>query len=99
MVKEYFLLQNAFHPVDMYCPIKKTYEMLRLILKFYEKAKQAVELGVPLVKVLSLSVREDLARMKIIRPEEFDEASLEIDKKINEHFAQLVGETKEDELP
>jgi V/A-type H+-transporting ATPase subunit A len=99
MVKEYFLLQNAFHPVDMYCPIKKTYQMLRLILKFYEKAKQAVDLGVPLVKVLSLSVREDLARMKIIRSEEFDEASLEIDKKINEQFAQLVGETKEDELP
>ena len=98
MVKEYFLLQNAFHPVDMYCSIKKTYEMLRLILKFYEKAKQAVELGVPLVKVLSLSVREDLARMKIIRPEEFDKASLEIDKKINEQFSQLVGETKEDEL-
>jgi V/A-type H+-transporting ATPase subunit A len=98
MVKEYFLLQNAFHPVDMYCPIKKTYQMLRLILKFYEKAKQAVDVGVPLVKVLSLSVREDLARMKIIRPEEFDEASLEIDKKINEQFSQLVGETKEDEL-
>lgn len=98
MVKEYFLLQNAFHPVDMYCPIKKTYQMLRLILKFYEKAKQAVDVGVPLVKVLSLSVREDLARMKIIRSEEFDEASLEIDKKINEQFAQLVGETKEDEL-
>ncbi len=98
MVKEYFLLQNAFHPVDMYCPIKKTYQMLHLILRFYEKAKQAVEVGVPLVKVLSLSVREDLARMKIIRPEEFDEASLEIDKKINAQFAQLVGETKEDEL-
>jgi len=36
--------------------------------------------------------------MKIIRPEEFDKASLEIDKKINEQFSQLVGETKEDEL-
>ncbi len=90
MVKEYFLLQSAFHPVDMYCPIKKTYHMLRLILKFYERAKLAVDLGVPLVQVLSLGVREDLARMKIIRPEGFDEVSLEIDKKINEQFDQLV---------
>ena len=90
MLKEYFLLQNAFHPVDMYCPIKKTYHMLRLILKFYESVKLAVDLGVPLVQVLSLGVREDLARMKIIRPEEFDEVSLEIDKKINEQFDQLV---------
>jgi V/A-type H+-transporting ATPase subunit A len=89
MVKEYFLLQSAFHPVDMYCPIKKTYHMLRLILKFYERAKLAVDLGVPLVQVLALGVREDLARMKIIRPEGFDEVSLEIDKKINEQFDQL----------
>jgi len=89
MLKEYFLLQSAFHPVDMYCPIEKTYHMLRLILKFYERAKLAVELKVPLVQVLSLGVREDLVRMKILRPEGFDEVSLEIEKKIDEQFEQL----------
>jgi V/A-type H+-transporting ATPase subunit A len=89
MLKEYFLLQSAFHPVDMYCPIEKTYHMLRLILKFYERAKLAVELEVPLVQVLSLGVREDLVRMKILRPEGFDEVSLEIEKKIDEQFDQL----------
>lgn len=89
MLKEYFLLQSAFHPVDMYCPIEKTYHMLRLILKFYERAKLAVELEVPLVQVLSLGVREDLVRMKILRPEGFDEVSLEIEKKIDAQFDQL----------
>lgn len=90
MLKEYFLLQNAFHPVDMYCPIKKTYQMLRLILEFYEKAKQAVGADVPLTEVLSLGVREDLARMKIVRSEEFDKASLGITKKMNEQFGQFA---------
>jgi len=92
MLKEYFLLQSAFHPVDMHCPINKTYQMLRLILKFYEKARQAVSSGVPLVQVLSLGVREDLARMKIVRPEEFDEVSEEINEKINEQFGRLTKE-------
>ncbi len=97
MLKEYFLLQNAFHPVDMYCPIEKTYQMLRLILKFYERAKLAVDSAMPLAQVLSLDVREDLARIKIVRPVEFDKVSLEINKKIDEQFAHLIEETKEDE--
>ena len=94
MLKEYFLLQSAFHPVDMYCPIDKTYRMLRLILKFYEKSRQAVNSGVPLSNVLSLGVREDLARMKIIRAEEFDKMSAKINEKIDKEFGQLVKEDR-----
>jgi len=92
MLKEYFLLQSAFHPVDMHCSIKKTYHLLRLILKYSERAKQAIESEVPLTKVLSLDVKEDLARMKIIRPEEFDEAYSRTDRKLNEQFDQLIKE-------
>jgi V/A-type H+-transporting ATPase subunit A len=89
MLKEYFLLQSAFHPVDLYCPIRKTYLMLSLIIKFYEKARKAVNSGVPLANILSLRVREDLARMKIIRNDEFEEVSVQINGKIDNEFAQI----------
>jgi V/A-type H+-transporting ATPase subunit A len=92
MVKEYFLLQSAFHPVDLYCPMKKTHKMLELILKFYEKTKQAVSSGVPLSRVLSLSVKEELARMKIIRAVEFEKLSTRINEKIDQEFDQLAKE-------
>ncbi len=69
--------------------------MLRLILKFYEKSRQAVNSGVPLSDILSLGVREDLARIKIIRADEFDEMSVKINEKIDKEFGQLV---KEDSL-
>jgi V/A-type H+-transporting ATPase subunit A len=95
MLKEYFLLQSAIHPVDMNCPIKKTYHLLRLILKFYEKAKLAIDSEIPLVRVLSLSVKEDLARMKIIRSEEFDEACSRVDAKMNEQFDLIQKEASE----
>lgn len=98
MLKEYFLLQSALHPVDMYCPLKKTYDMLRLILRFYDKAKMAIDLGVSLTDVLSLSVREDLIRMKIVPFEEFDEASQRIGGRMDEQFDQLIrkaGEAKQ----
>ena len=95
MLKEYFLLQNAFHPVDMYCPIDKTYKMLRTLLKFYEKTKAAINLGVPLTTVLSLPVREELSRLKIIPTKEFDDANARINKEIDEQFEKLVVKVSE----
>jgi len=92
MLKEYFLLQNAFHPVDTYCPIDKTYKMLRTLLKFYGKTKMTIDLGVPLIKILSLPVREELSRLKIISPKEFDEANIKINKEMDEQFEKLVLE-------
>ena len=95
MLKEYFLLQSAFHPVDMQCPINKTYHMLRLILKFYDKARQAVNEGISLAQVLALSVKADLTRMKIVKPERFDEVSKEISQKMDTQFDQLTADTAE----
>ncbi|NWG10979.1 V-type ATP synthase subunit A [Candidatus Bathyarchaeota archaeon] len=93
MLKEYFLLQSALHPIDMNCPLKKTYQMLHLILKFYDKARQALESGVTLAEILSLNVKEDLARMKIIRPEEFDETNSKINRSLDEQFDQLAKQS------
>jgi V/A-type H+-transporting ATPase subunit A len=95
MLKEYFLLQSAFHPVDTYCPIDKTYKMLRTLLKFYEKTKKALDLGVPLAKILSLPFREELSRMKIIPTKEFDATNTRINEKIDEQFEKLILEVKE----
>ena len=95
MLKEYFLLQNAFHPVDAYCPIEKTYKMLGTLLRFYEKTKSAIEVGVPLTKILSLPVRQDLGRLKIISMDEFDAANTRINKEIDEQFDQLTSVTED----
>jgi V/A-type H+-transporting ATPase subunit A len=91
MLKEYFLLQNAFHPVDVYCPIEKTYKMLGTILRFYDKTRSAIELGVPLNKILSLPVREDLSRLKNISVKEFDASNRQINKEIDRQFEQLIS--------
>jgi len=90
MIREYFLLQSAFHPVDMFCPMEKTARMLDLILKFHNRMVQAVEADIELSKILLLSVREDLARMKIVKPEEFSRVSLSIEEKINREFDELL---------
>jgi len=95
MVKEDFLRQSAYHPVDTYCSGEKTYQMLRLILKFYERTKSAVDRGIPLEKILSLPVKEEIARMKIVPPSDFEKVSEELDKHIDEQFNQLSSEILE----
>lgn len=97
MLKEYFLLQNAFHPVDAYCPISKTYKMLRTFLKFYNKTKTAIESGIPLTKILELPIRKTLSRLKTTPVEEFDQVYLDVDKKMVEQFETLKVEEKEED--
>ena len=93
MLKEYFLLQNAFHPVDAYCPIGKTYSMLRTLLRFYDKTKTAIDSGVSLVNILSLSVREKLSRLKTTPQEDFDRVNLEINREMDDQFEKLITQS------
>ncbi len=96
MLKEYFLLQSAYHPVDVYCPIQKTYKMLRTLLKFNEKIRAAIELGVPLQKILALPVKVGISRLKIIPTNEFDEVNAKLSADMDEQFEILIQEVKEE---
>jgi len=46
-LREAYLQQNAFHPVDTFCPPEKTYLMLTTIETFNDEAFDALEAGVP----------------------------------------------------
>ncbi len=63
-IREDYLQQNAFHDVDSYCSLEKQYEMLKTILHFHRRAKEAVARGVKVAKIAVLPVRERIARMK-----------------------------------
>ncbi|MBS7608996.1 V-type ATP synthase subunit A [Candidatus Bathyarchaeota archaeon] len=91
-LRENFLRQSAFHPVDGYCSKEKTFHMLRTILKFYRKARFAIGQEVPLNRIMSLPVIEEMARMKLIPSEEIAKVADEIDKKIDEEINLLVEE-------
>ena len=72
-IREDYLHQNAFHEVDTYTSPEKQYHMLRLILLFGEKGRQALDGGANLSQVLGLPVRERIGRAKYIREEDMSE--------------------------
>ncbi|MBI4415468.1 MAG: V-type ATP synthase subunit A, partial [Euryarchaeota archaeon] len=64
MVREYFLQQNAFHPVDSYATLERQLALIRAIKRFHELGNKALKLDVPLREIGSLKSRELLARVK-----------------------------------
>jgi V/A-type H+-transporting ATPase subunit A len=79
-IREDFLHQNAFHPQDTYTSLRKQYLMLRTILHFHNSALKVLE-DVSLDKILSLPIREKIAKLKFLPEEDTGiiEAYVEVD--------------------
>ena len=85
-IREDFLHQNAFHETDTYTPLKKQYDMITLMLDYFDKSTAALSDGADIEKLISLPVRERIGRFKYVAP---DEADAELDSIESELDAQL----------
>ena len=87
-IREDYLHQDAFHEVDTYASLKKQWYMMRLILEYYDIAVQAIDNGGGTQKIINLSVRERIGRIKYIPekdvPAEYEAIVAEIQKQIDE---------------
>jgi V/A-type H+-transporting ATPase subunit A len=89
MIREDYLMQSALHPVDSYCDPTKSYRMLKVIIRFYENMKRAVNSGVPVREVLKLSVYDEIARLKIVEQSKVKQVCDEVEKRIDGQFGSL----------
>lgn len=64
LFKAAFLQQNAFDDIDRYCSIEKQTKMLNIILRYYELGSEAIQKGVPMVKIRRLQVVQDITKMR-----------------------------------
>jgi V/A-type H+-transporting ATPase subunit A len=89
MLREDFLQQSAYHPVDRYCPLKKAYWMLKAIMDFYHFTQAALEANIPLEQVAGLPVVDKIARMKELQVDEAEESIRALMDRIRFGFAEL----------
>ncbi|MFX0013537.1 MAG: V-type ATP synthase subunit A [Promethearchaeota archaeon] len=71
MIREDFLQQNAYS-TDSYCALDKQYKILKIIMLFYQKMRENHNAGVPLEKMISLSILADIAGLKWAFDDEFN---------------------------
>ena len=91
MIREIFLQQNAYHPVDTYSPLRRQYVFMKTIRRFGDLAKKAVEGEVPIELVLDLPVRNRLVKSKL--EPNVDQELEEIGKEMEGQFEGLGGKS------
>lgn len=88
-LREDFLQQFAFHEVDTYTPMEKQYLMLKLVLRYYDLSIEALNQGVDLHSLISLPVREAIARAKYLSNENFKSEINKISQRLTQEVADL----------
>ena len=87
MIREIYLQQNAYHPVDAYCPLDRQYAMMKLIRKYSDLADAALATGVSVDKIAYVPARQRLNQAKY---EAEVDAELEaVSKDLDAQFAEL----------
>lgn len=87
MIREIFLQQNAYDPVDCYCPLSRQYKMLTLIKKYSDMSDKAVAAGVQVDKIAHLPVRTRFNQAKY--EEAVDDELNAVDADMDKQFAEL----------
>ena len=64
IIREDFLQQSGIHVLDAFCPLEKTYWMLKVILHFHDEAQESVNQGISLDDLENAVVLQRVARMK-----------------------------------
>lgn len=94
LLREGFLQQNSFDPVDTYSPVEKQIRMLGLILNFHRRAQRIIKSGALISSIHDLPVVNTLIRMKTLvkndELEKFDDIQKEIDQQMDELEAEYV---------
>jgi V/A-type H+-transporting ATPase subunit A len=92
VIRENFLQQNAFHEIDTYCPANKQYEMMRIMLNYFNLLNKAIEDGTMMEKLKSMRCRESIGRMATVPNDNFEGTFKNIEDEIEKEIASLGGE-------
>ena len=71
-IREDFLHQNAFHPVDTYTSLQKQYLMLKAIIDLNKAFSNLIKTGKDLKDLFKLPIREKIAKCKYIEESQAD---------------------------
>jgi len=64
ILREGFLMQNAYHEVDTYCEAEKQAALMKVIIDFYDHVEPLIKQGIPIEKVRDMGVVTELLRLK-----------------------------------
>jgi len=88
-IREDFLYQSAFDPVDQYSTLSKQYLLLKTILFFHSLAKKALSEGKELSSIEKIRSRQLIAKARFIPEDEVEARIKELEEQIKSEFKSL----------
>ena len=88
-IREDYLQQNAFDEIDTYTSMKKQFGLLKLVLKYYDRAKEALNAGAGIEAVTDAEVRVRIGKAKQVPEQEFERIFEDIAAEIDKEMEQL----------
>jgi len=84
LIREILLQQNAFHDIDTYCDLKKTYLIMKSILQFSKLANAALDNGMRMQQILSTKAKDRLSEVKFVKDYErlLNEVTSQMEKEL-----------------
>ena len=93
-IREDFLHQNSFHEIDTYSSLKKQLLIMRLVVAYYEQARDALGKNADIQDLIKLPVRERIGRFKYTLEDRLDEEYESVSADLVKEIAACCG--KED---
>jgi V/A-type H+/Na+-transporting ATPase subunit A len=92
MLRDGFLQQNAMSEVDASCSLAKQFGMLTSVFDYYDRGREALKKTVPLQRVLDMSEREELVRLRDVPEDRFAAEVAALGQRLQATFATLEKE-------
>ncbi len=90
-LREDYLHQDSFDPIDTYSSVQKQYHMLNMIMQYYYQGSQALTENVSFRQLSRLPVRDEISRLKLVEEDVFAEHCRQLADKLTEQIKGLVS--------
>ena len=94
-IREDYLNQNAFMDTDTYTTLEKQHLMMKLILAYYDKGREALAQGATINSLVSLPCREEIGRYKYTENEKIQSEYDRIMKNLDDAIRDAVAKSQE----
>ena len=84
LIREVLLQQNAFHEIDTFCELKKTYSIMKTILNFSKLANSSLDAGVKIHTIMESKSKDRIAEVKFTK--EYEKFLEQINKEMEKEL-------------
>ena len=84
LIREVLLQQNAFHEIDTFCELKKTYQIMKSISYFSKLANTALDSGMRVQQIFATKAKDRLTEVKFVKDYErlLDELTKQMEREL-----------------